>query len=65
MIDGTSRKSPTLAFLDTDTYTRINKGKPEKNVQKWNWTGKRKPSRLQRKLLFGLALMEIVKTTLR
>ena len=35
-----------------------------KNVQKWNWTGKRKPSGLQRKRLLALALMEIIKTTL-
>ena len=36
VLDGTSKKSPTLAFLDTDTYIRTSKGKPEKNVQKWN-----------------------------
>ena len=64
VLDGTSRKSPTLAFLDSDTYTRTSKGKIEKDVQKWNWTGKKKPSSLQKKRLLALALMEVIRTTL-
>ena len=50
-------------ILDTDTYTRTSKGKTKKDVQKWNWTGKRKPSSLQKKWLLALAMMEVIRTT--
>ena len=63
-IDGTSRKRPSLAFLDTDTYTRVSNGVSEKNVPKWNWEEIRSPSVLQKKRLLALALMEIARTIL-
>ena len=34
-IDGTDKGKPGLAFLDSDTYTRIKDGVKTKGVQKW------------------------------
>ena len=62
VLDGTNRRDPTLAFLDTDTYTRTSNGRIKKDIQKWNWTNKRKPSSLQKKCLLVLALMEVIRT---
>ena len=63
-LDGTSRREPTLAFLDTETYTRVKDGISEKYVPKWNWTGVKAPTRLPGKRLVALALMEVIRTTL-
>ena len=64
VIDETNRRHPTLAFLNSDTYTRTHNNVSEKDVQKWNWNEVTKPSSLQKKCLLALALMEIVRTTL-
>ena len=64
-LDGTSRREPTLAFLDNDTYTRIKDGVPEKDIHKWNWSEVKAPTRLQKKRLVALALMEVIRTTLQ
>ena len=64
-LDGTSRREPTLVFLDNDTYTRIKDGVPERDVPKWNWSGVKAPTRLQKKRLVALTLMEVIRTTLQ
>ena len=43
-LDGTHRRHPTLAYLDTDTYTRTRQGIRERDVPKWNWDKVRSPS---------------------
>ena len=55
-IDGTTRGKPTLAYLDSDTYTRISNGKKELDVQKWIFKS-RKPTRIQKRKIIALVLM--------
>ena len=64
VLDGTKRRDPNIAFLDMDTNIIPSNGRIKKDVQKWNWTDKRKPSSLQKKRLLALALMEVIRTTL-
>ena len=64
VLDGTNIRDPTLAFLDTDTYTRTSNGRIEKDVQKQKRTGKRRPSSHHMKRLLALALIEVIRTTL-
>ena len=64
VLDGTNRRDPTIAFLDMDTKIRPSNGRIKKDVQKWNWTDKRKHSSLLKKCLLVFALMEVIRTTL-
>ena len=64
MLDDTSRRDPTLAFWDIDTYTRTSNGRIEKDVQKQKRTGKRRPSSHHKKRPLALALIEVIRTTL-
>ena len=54
VLDGTNRRD----------QTRASNGRIMKDIQKWNSTGKRKPSSLQKKCLLALAMMEVIRTTL-
>ena len=56
-LDNTTRGKPTIAYLDTDEYTRTVNGVEEKKVPKWEWSGTRKPSPLQTRKLVALMLM--------
>ena len=62
-IDGTTRGKPTLAYLDSDTYTRVSNGKKELDVQKWIFKS-RKPTRIQKRKIIALVLMATAKTIL-
>ena len=62
MIDGIRRAKPTIAFLDSETYTRTQNGERQHNVPKWNWDNVRKPSDLQKRKLVALALSKVAKT---
>ena len=64
VLDGHQRRTPTLAFLDTDTYTRHKDGIREQNVNKWNWEGVRQPSIHQKKRLVSMAVMKVMETAL-
>ena len=64
VLDGTNRRDPTLAFLDTDIYTRTSNGRIQKDIQKRKRTGKRRPSSHHKKRLLALALIEVIRTTL-
>ena len=59
--DGTSRRTPTLAFLDKDTYTRTRNGVKENDIEKWIWEKVKKPSKIQEKKMSALTLMAIAK----
>ena len=65
VLEGNIRREPTLAFLDTDTYTRVSRGVKEQGVPKWNWNNVRKPSTLQKKQMVALVLMKVVETALQ
>ena len=47
-IDGTARNRLTLAFLDSDYYTRSVNGRKEKNVPIWNWSQYQSSSDIQK-----------------
>ena len=64
VLDGTDRGCPTIAFLDTQTYTRTRHGVKESGVQKWSWDKAKPPSALQQKKIIGLTLMRAMETIL-
>ena len=64
VLDWTNRGSPTLAFLDTQTYTRTRHGVKETGVQKWSWDKAKPPSDLQQKKIIALVLMKAMETIL-
>ena len=64
VIDGTNRGSPTIAFLDSDFYTRVKHGVKEQGVPKWSWEGIKLPSNLQKKRVIVLTIMKAMETIL-
>ena len=64
VIDGTDRGSPTIAFLDSDIYTRVKHGVKELGVPKWSWKGIKLPSILQKKWVIALTVMKAMETIL-
>ena len=65
ILDGTQRSEPTLAYLDSDVYTRVENGEKNRNTAKWVWTEVKIPTKKQRKIMVALALMEATKTLLQ
>ena len=63
-IDGKSRKDPTIAYLDSDTYTRTSKVVKEKGVPKWNWTRVKEPCKIQKKRMIAMALVVTMRNVL-
>ena len=63
-IDGTERGRPSMAYLDSDHYSRTVNGQTEKNVEKWVWNGVKEPSLIQRKKLVALMLTKTLELTL-
>ena len=47
-IDGKSRREPSIAYLDSDTYSRTRRGVIEKGVPKWNWSITKEASKAQK-----------------
>ena len=37
VVEGRARRTPTLAYLDSSTYTKTVNGVKIKNCPKWNW----------------------------
>ena len=64
-LDGTSRGAPTIAYLDSNTYTRRRAGVEEKGVPKWEWSRTKQPTDKQRSKMVALALMAVIQTALR
>ena len=64
VLDGTDKRAPTMAFLDSNTYTRTRNGVKEPGVEKWNWDTVKNPSPAQRKRIVALTLMKAVETLL-
>ena len=64
VLDGRERIRHTLAYLESDVYSRTTAGTIEHDVPKWNWSKARVPSKIQKKKLIALALMAIMKTVL-
>ena len=59
-IEGRSKGSVSVAYLDTDTYSSLDKGK--KSVkEKWVWEGWMSPCRVKRKLMLSLLFREQVR----
>jgi hypothetical protein len=63
-VDNRQRSKPGIAYLDVDTYDRVDNGVKTKGVEKWTWKGKRSPSTLQRNKMVALVLMKTVETLL-
>ena len=59
ILDGTQRSEPTLAYLDSDVYTRVENGEKNRNTPKWVWTEVKIPTKKLRKIMVALALMYI------
>ena len=49
VIEGRTRAKPGLAYLDKDSYVRVEKGKDSKTMNNWSWKGKMTPTEAQRK----------------
>ena len=59
--DGTSRRPPTLAYLDSNHYTRVRNGRKEKDIPKWNWEGVKTPSKAQKTRMVAMTLVAVAK----
>ena len=62
ILDGTQRSEPTLAYLDSDVYTRVENGERHRNTPKWVWTDVKTPTKKQRPTVVAMTLMEATKT---
>ena len=63
-LDGKVRQKPTIAYLDSDVFTKTVNGVKINDVQKWTDNG-RKPSQKQRRKIIALTLMAATKTILQ
>ena len=63
-LDGKVRQRPSLAYLDSDVYTKTVNGVKFTDVQKWVNNG-RKPSEQQKRKIIALTLMAVTKTILQ
>ena len=61
--DGTTRREPTLSYLDTDTYSRVRMGVKEKDIPKWIWDKVKEPSEAQRRRMVALSICTVARYT--
>ena len=62
--EGRARGAITIAYLDSDTYARSEKGR-KTTEDKWIWKDWIPPSKRQRKLMIALLLREQVRVMMR
>ena len=64
-LEGTARGEVSMAYMDTEHFTRKDSDGKTVKVEKWSWKGKRDPTMMQKKRMIASMLQVLVKTLMK